>query len=114
MDLFAIDLANEALTIWPEEPDVWRPEPEPGADVRALLGRWWSEGNEFVFRWDDGKLRAKVVGTPPGRAETTFERDADGWVAAAGRERGERLFLRGDALVWAGYEFTRDQRPFKA
>jgi CubicO group peptidase (beta-lactamase class C family) len=114
MDLFAIDLANEALTIWPEEPDVWRPEPEPGADVRALLGRWWSEGNEFVFRWEDGKLRAKVVGTPPGRAETTFERDADGWVAAAGRERGERLFLRGDALVWAGYEFTRDQRPFKA
>jgi CubicO group peptidase (beta-lactamase class C family) len=114
MDVLAIDLANEALTVWPEEPEVWRPEPEPGAEVRALLGRWWSEGNEFVFRWEKGKLRAKVVGTPPGRAETTFERDGEGWVAVEGRERGERLWVRGDALVWAGYEFTRDQRPFKA
>ena len=82
--------------------------------MRALLGRWWSEGNEFVFTWQDGALQAKVAGTPPGRGETTFERDGDGWRAARGRERGERLRVDGDQLVWAGYAFTRAQEPFKA
>jgi CubicO group peptidase (beta-lactamase class C family) len=114
MDLFAIDLANAALEVWPDEIEVWRPEAAPPDEVRAVLGRWWSEGNEFVFWWEGGKLRAKVVGTPPGRAETTFERDGDGWIATEGRERGERLSVRGDGFVWAGYEFARDQRPFKA
>ena len=90
------------------------PESEPPADARALLGRWWSEGNEFVFWWQDGTLHAKVVGTAPGRGETTFERDGDGWRAARGRERGERLRIDDGRLVWAGYAFTRAQEPFKA
>ena len=114
MDLFCIKLAAKAMELWPEPIEPWRPEPEPPADVRALLGRWWSEGNEFLFWWQDGKLQAKVAGTPPGRAETTFERDGDGWVAARGRERGERLRVEGDSLVWAGYPFTRRQEPFKS
>jgi len=114
MDLFAITLAERAMEIWPEPVEVWRPEEEPPADVRALLGRWWSEGNEFVFSWERGELKAKVAGLPPGRGETTFERDGDGWRAAAGRERGERLRVDGEQLVWAGYSFTRAQEPFKA
>jgi hypothetical protein len=32
----------------------------------------------------------------------------------AGRERGERLRVDGEQLVWAGYSFTRAQEPFKA
>ena len=40
---------------------------------------------------------------PPGTGETTFERDGDGWRAAGGRERGERLRVDGDQLIWAGY-----------
>ena len=69
---------------------------------------------EFVFTWEQATLRAKVAGTPPGRGETTFERDGDGWIAAAGRERGERLRVEGERLIWAGYAFTRRQAPFKA
>jgi len=69
---------------------------------------------EFVFWWENGALQAKVAGTPPGRAETTFERDGDGWRAAAGRERGERLRVDGDRMIWAGYAFTRAQEPFTA
>jgi CubicO group peptidase (beta-lactamase class C family) len=114
MDLFCLQLGAKALEQWPEPIEVWRPEQEPPPDVRAILGRWWSEGNEFLFWWQDGKLQAKVAGTPPGRAETTFEPDGDGYVAAKGRERGERLRIDGGSLVWAGYPFTRAQEPFKA
>ena len=111
MDLFAVQLAAQAKEIWPEPIEPWQPEEEPPADVRALLGRWWSEGTEFVFWWEDGALHAKVVGSPPGRGETTFERDRDGWRASAGRERGERLRVDGDRMIWAGYPFTRTQEP---
>jgi CubicO group peptidase (beta-lactamase class C family) len=111
MDLFAVQLAAKAKEVWPEPIEPWQPEDEPPADVRALLGRWWSEGMEFVFWWEDGALHAKVVGSPAGRGETTFERDRDGWRASAGREQGERLRVDGDRLVWAGYPFTRAQEP---
>jgi CubicO group peptidase (beta-lactamase class C family) len=114
MDLFCLQLASKALEVWPEPVEPWRPEEEPPPEVRAILGRWWSEGNEFVFWWERGALQAKVVGTLPGRGETTFERDGDGWRAAIGRERGERLRVDGEQLVWAGYPFTRAQEPFKA
>jgi CubicO group peptidase (beta-lactamase class C family) len=112
MDTFAISLAAKAKELWPEPIETWHPEQEPPAEVRAILGRWWSEGNEFVFWWERGALQAKVVGTAPGRGETTFERDGDAWRAAAGRERGERLRIDGDQLIWSGYAFTRAQQPF--
>jgi CubicO group peptidase (beta-lactamase class C family) len=114
MDLAAIALAAKTIELWPEPIEAWRPEQEPPDGVRPLLGRWWSEGNEFVFWWEDASLHAKVVGTPPGRGETTFEPDGDGWLAVRGRERGERLRRDGDGLIWAGYAFTRDQQPFEA
>jgi hypothetical protein len=114
MELFAISLAAKFAELHPPAIEPWSPEPEPPADVRAVLGRWWSEGNEFVFWWEDGTLQAKVVGTAPGRAETTFGRDGDGWIAVRGRECGERLRTDGGRLVWAGYPFTRAQEPFKS
>jgi len=114
MDLLAVTLAAKARELWPEPIEPWRPEETPPPSIRALLGRWWSEGSEFVFWWEGGALKAKVVGTPPGRGETTFEQDGDGWRASAGRERGERLRVDGEQLVWAGYSFTRAQEPFKA
>jgi CubicO group peptidase (beta-lactamase class C family) len=114
MDLFAISLAKDAAEIWPPAIEPWQPEQEPPADVRPLLGRWWSEGNEFLFWWQGGSLRAKFAAAPPGKGETEFERDGDGWRAARGRERGERLRVDGDQMIWAGYAFTRAQEPFKA
>jgi CubicO group peptidase (beta-lactamase class C family) len=114
MDQFCIRLATKSLELWPPTIEPWRPEEEPPADVRPMLGRWWSEGNEFIFWWEGAKLHAKFVGSQPGRGETTFERDGDEWVASEGRERGERLRIDGDRIVWAGYAFTRDQLPFSA
>jgi hypothetical protein len=114
MDLFCLRLAAKAMELWPEPIEPWRPEGEPPPEVRGVLGIWWSEGNQFVFTWEKAALRAKIAGTPVGRGETTFARDGDGWIAAAGRERGERLRVDGDRLVWAGYPFTRSQQPFKS
>jgi CubicO group peptidase (beta-lactamase class C family) len=111
---FAVRLAEKSLELQPVPIETWHPEEEPPPDVRALLGRWWSEGNEFVFYWEQGALRARLATAPPGRGETAFERDGDGWVASAGRERGERLRVEGDRLIWADYWFTRDQLPFSA
>jgi CubicO group peptidase (beta-lactamase class C family) len=112
LDLLAVTLAAKANELWPAPIEPWRPEHPPPDDVRAILGRWWSEGREFVFWWEGGTLNAKVAGTAPGRGETTFERDGGGWRAAAGRERGERLRVDGDRLIWSGYAFTRAQEPF--
>ena len=114
LDPFCVKLAAKSLEVSPPAIDAWRPEEEPPAEVRALLGRWWSEGNEFVLTWQGGKLRAKVVGTPPGRGETVFARTADGWIASEGRERGEKLRVDGDRFIWGGYAFTRAQLPFSA
>jgi CubicO group peptidase (beta-lactamase class C family) len=111
MALFAVRLAAKGIELWPEPVEPWRAEDEPPADVREILGIWWSEGMQFVFTWEQGELHAKVAGLPKGRGETTFARDGDGWVAAKGRERGERLRVDGAELVWAGYPFTRRQEP---
>jgi CubicO group peptidase (beta-lactamase class C family) len=112
MDLFAISLVAKTIDLWPAATEAWQPEEEPPADVRPLLGRWWSEGNEFIFWWQGGTLRAKFAAAAPGKGETTFARDGDGWLAAKGRERGERLRREGDRVIWAGYAFTRTQEPF--
>lgn len=109
---FAISLVQEAAGIWPPAVEPWRPEAEPPAEVRRLLGRWWSEGNEFVFWWEGGALRARLATAAPGKGETAFAREADGWRAVRGRERGERLRVDGETMIWAGYAFTRAQEPF--
>jgi CubicO group peptidase (beta-lactamase class C family) len=111
MELLALSLAAKAHELWPEPIEPWHPEQPPPEDVRAILGRWWSEGTEFVFWWEHGELHARALEATRG-ADTTFEREGAAWRAAAGRERGERLRVEGDSLVWAGYVFTRSQQPF--
>jgi len=112
MDLLAVRLAAKTLELWPDEIEPWHPEDDPPDDVRSLLGRWWSEGNEFLFWWENGELRARFAAAPPHREPTVFAREEGAWRAVAGRERGERLRVDGDRLIWAGYAFTRAQEPF--
>jgi hypothetical protein len=44
--------------------------------------------------------------------DAVFEQVDGGFRVATGRERGERLRVDGERLVWAGYVFTRTQKPF--
>ena len=112
-DYFDVMLMHyQHVATWPADTVRWRPEAEPPTEVRALLGRWWSEGNEFVFTWEKGRLNARAVGAPSWMQPSVFEAVDGGYRVATGRERGERLRVDGDRLIWAGYVFTRTQEPF--
>lgn len=112
--LIAASLEHDPVDIEP-----WTIGAPVPPDYVAMLGRWWSEGNEFVFRWRRGHLEAKAdddaESAPP--AIFAFE-GRDLLRTVSGREAGERLELvRGpDGQVvemrWATYRVTRDQRTF--
>lgn len=115
----AAELAGAVLDAEEEEVEPWRPaEPAP-PDLAGVLGRWWSEGTEFVFSWRDGRLEARGAGAPKWRRPAVFERaEGDRFRTVSGRERGERLEIVRDGdgtptkLYWATYACTRDPRPF--
>jgi CubicO group peptidase (beta-lactamase class C family) len=122
-----LDLPHQLLRAAAEHdpPDIapWVPgEPAPPG-LRSVLGRWWSEGHEFVFSWHDGALRARGAEDPAGRPPAVFEPVAgasDTLRTRSGREAGELLRLtRAPAtgavvrMHWATYRFTRDQQTFE-
>jgi CubicO group peptidase (beta-lactamase class C family) len=115
----AVRLAEKALELEPVSGEVWRPEEAPPAEVEAVLGRWWSEGHEFVFRWRGGRLEAKAEAAPAWKEPAVFAPDgADSYRTVSGRERGERLrVVRDEAgevvrLYWATYPMTRSPEVF--
>jgi CubicO group peptidase (beta-lactamase class C family) len=118
-DLLALQLAELALEALPEEPKEWRPQDPPPPEQESALGRWWSEGSEFVFSWHDGKLEARMAGQPGDRPPSVFEPEGDDvFRTVSGREQGEllRLVRAPDGTVtrlyWATYPFTRRQEVF--
>jgi CubicO group peptidase (beta-lactamase class C family) len=99
----------------------WRPADPPPPAVAGLLGRWWSEGSEYVFRWHHGRLEARAAeaGTLRPRPPAVFEQSgADRWTTVSGREEGEELRAVRAAdgtvrrLYWATYPFTRVPEVF--
>ena len=113
-----LDLAEAVADGCPADPPVWRPgEPVP-EELVGVLGPWWSEGAEFVFRWRENRLEAHPRDAAPGEGLTHFAREeADRYRAVDGRERGELLLVfrdgRGDVarLQFAGYPLTRRPQP---
>ena len=88
-------------------------------DVEGLLGRWFSEGSEFVLAWRSGQLEARMVAAPASKAPAVFERLSDDmWRTVSGREQGEPLrVVRAEGgsvtkLYWATYPFVRPAQGF--
>jgi CubicO group peptidase (beta-lactamase class C family) len=113
-------LIDSALRFGPEPP-VWTPGAPVPKEVQGILGRWWSEGSEYVFSWSHGRLEARPAferelrPQPPAVFEPT---GPDSWTTACGREEGEELraVRDGDGKVermyWATYPLTRDPEGF--
>ncbi|MCU1623698.1 MAG: beta-lactamase [Frankiales bacterium] len=110
------ELLNAALDADPRRKPAWAASDIP-AELRELLGPWWSEGSEFLVEWREGELTMIGRGGAEWR-RTRFEAAGpDEWRAAHGREAGERLrVVRTDAavqrLMFAGYAFTREPKTF--
>ena len=114
-------LLEAALDELAPAPEPWLPEEAPPAEVAPLLGRWWSEGHEFVFSWRRGTLEARTATAPAERAPSVFEPDGDDrFRTISGDERGELLRVVRDEsgevvkLYWATYPFTRAPEIFGA
>jgi len=117
---FSHDFMDQVLADDPADIQPWRPgRPAPSA-YKSVLGRWWGEGYEHVFRWEDGHLAARDAGVALDAPAAVFEPTADPDIlrTTAGREMGELLRLHRDAegvvtrMHWATYRFTRAQETF--
>ncbi|MBG0565604.1 serine hydrolase domain-containing protein [Actinoplanes aureus] len=115
------ELLRLAVELDPADIKPWRPAPPAPVSYRSVLGRWWSEGSEFVFGWHDGQLQARVAGAPADRPPAVFEPlpdEPDVLRTVSGREAGELLRLTRDEsgsvirMHWATYRFTRIQEAF--
>ena len=114
-----LGLAEAGLEELAPELEPWRPEQAPPAEIAPLLGRWWSEADESIFSWRDGKLEARLADAPPEREPSVFEPEGDDrFRVVSGRERGETLRVVRDEsgevvkLYWATYPFTRTPEVF--
>ena len=119
--ILAKKLVAKSLELEPSEPALWRPQGEAPEGLRPLLGRWWSEGHEFVFFCRDGRLHARVDPLVADKEPAVFEPAGDDrFRTVGGRENGEWLRVVRDGqgavtkLYWATYAFTRDPQVFGA
>jgi CubicO group peptidase (beta-lactamase class C family) len=115
----SVALVDKVRERYPPEAPAWAPDAGAPAELAGILGRWWSEGAEFVFRWKDGVLEARWAEAAEWAPWSRFEPLGDDrFRTVYGRERGEllRVVRDGDGtpakLYWATYPFTRDPQPF--
>lgn len=115
----AIKLGEYVVVNDPELPEPWTPGTDEPAELKPLVGQWFSEGAEFTFAISEGKLTARFAAAPTSTAPSIFELEGtDVYRTVSGRERGERLVIhrRDDGSVrqfnWATYRFTREPLGF--
>jgi hypothetical protein len=106
---------------WPVAPEPWRIGEPPPDEVAPLLGIWFMEAAQVVFRWREAKLEARFDGTLDWEPSSVFEQETDDrWRTVSGPEHGETLRLERapdgaiTRMVWAGYPVTREPGPWRA
>jgi CubicO group peptidase (beta-lactamase class C family) len=115
----AVALIDQTRERFPPEAQAWRPGEGAPQELAPALGRWWSEGAEFVLRWRDGHLEMRWAEAPEWTPWARFEQlDDTRFRTVFGRERGELLrIVRDDdgaptKLYWATYPMTRAPQVF--
>jgi CubicO group peptidase (beta-lactamase class C family) len=113
-----LELADTVAREWPADPRAWQPGEEPPAELEGVLGHWWSEGLEYLFRYRDGRLEALLRDSVPGQELTRFSKEGeDRYRAIDGLERGELLLVVRDEsgavtrIEFASYPFSRRPEP---
>ena len=114
-------LVRTTVEEWPVAPEPWRVGEPPPDEIVSLLGIWFMEASQLVFRWRGGKLEARDPDAADWEPSSVFERESeDRWRTVSGPEHGEALRLVREAdgsvvrMVWAGYPVTREPGPWKA
>ena len=115
----AAKLALTVIDQLPLAPEPWEPGAAAPPELAGILGRWWSEGEEFVFRFHDGRLEARWSRAPGWADWSVFEPLGDDrFRTVQGRERGELLRIVRTAdgtatkMYWATYPVTRTPEVF--
>jgi CubicO group peptidase (beta-lactamase class C family) len=109
VDELGLKLIATTVEQWPVLPEPWRVEEPPPAEIERLLGIWYVEGDQVVFRWRGGKLEAQFTDSPDWLPPAVFAQGADGrWRVASGWEQGEVLRIEDERLVLSGYPVTRE------
>jgi CubicO group peptidase (beta-lactamase class C family) len=104
----ALRLVGETVGRWPVPPEPWRVDEAPPDDVAPILGIWFMEGDQVVFRWRGGTLEAQFADAEDWEEPAVFERGSDGrWRIVSGWEHGEVLRIEHERMVLAGYPVTR-------
>ena len=104
----ATKLVAATVEHWPVPPEPWGVGEPPPDDVVPLLGIWFMEGDQVVFRWREGKLEAQFPDAADWEEPAVFVREsADRWRVVSGWEHGEQLRIEHDRMVLAGYPVTR-------
>jgi CubicO group peptidase (beta-lactamase class C family) len=102
-------LVRETVARFPVPPEPWRVDDPPPDDVAPLLGIWFMEGAQLVFRWRNGTLEAQFTDAADWEEPAVFERGDDGrWRIVSGWEQGEALRIEDDRMVLSGYPVTRE------
>jgi CubicO group peptidase (beta-lactamase class C family) len=114
-------LVRTTVEEWPVSPEHWRVGEPPPDDVVPLLGLWFMEAAQVVFRWREGRLEARFDRVADWQPSSVFERETDDrWRTVSGPEHGEVLRIQRaedgsiTRLVWAGYPVTREPGTWRA
>jgi CubicO group peptidase (beta-lactamase class C family) len=114
-----LELVAKAAEVVPPRREPWRPGEAAPPDVAGILGSWWLEGQELVFRYAGGRLEARQAQAPAELEPSVLAPDGDDrFRVISGPERGELLRVVRDGgddpvkLYLATYPLTRKAQIF--
>lgn len=111
----ALEILERAAEVHHPTPALpWTPAAPCPQHIQPILGSWWSEADEVVFRWERDGLHAALLSDPVAGRTHFVEEGPGRFRAVEGRLQGELLEVDrksgGIEMRWATYPLTRTPR----